>query len=326
MSDSARDSQQLPLFEAGPGAPTEPSKDDATRALKPDTSLAEALTVYYEALRFGGASPYTVKAFRSDLGLLAKHTGPSKPIGKFGTHDLNEFLHWMQHERGKPCSPKTYARRVTALKNFFGYLYSMQAIPRDPSNAVLQRTVESPLPDVLTPAEVNRILRVTADARKRRKADARPHVLVTLLLETGIKKSECMALRLSDIDREHHEGPRLHIRYTNPQMRYKERKLSILPDWLKALDEYVHQRKVKDVIFDCTARNLEYVLRDVAAAAGLPATRVSFETLRWTCALRDYLDGMDPDRLRQKLGISRVTWAKTSEKLAELARSMEGPH
>lgn len=326
MSGPPRDPEQLPLFTAGPDQQADQAAGDAAPALNAETPLHEALQIYYEALRFGGASPYTIKAFRSDLGLLAKHVGPSKPVGRFGTSDLNEFLHWMQHERGKPCSPKTYARRVTALKNFFGYLYSMEAIPRDPSNAVLQRSVESPLPDVLAPGEVSRILRVTSDARTRLKPDARPHLLVTLLLETGIKKSECMSLRLSDIDRAHPEGSYLHIRYSNPQMRYKERKVAVPPDWLKALDEYVVQRKVRDIIFDCTARNLEYVLRDVAIAAGLPPTRVSFETLRWTCALKDYVEGMDPDRLRQKLGISRVTWAKTSEKLAELARSQEPPH
>jgi integrase/recombinase XerD len=41
--------------------------------------------------------------------------------------------------------------------------------------------------------------------------------------------------------------------------------------------------------------------------------------LRWTCAVRDYRDEMDEDHLRKKLGLSKITWRETSEKLAKLA-------
>ncbi len=318
MSDNPK---QLPLFETPPGEGKKPGEETPS-GLNPRTPLGEALEVYTEALRFSGASIYTVKAFRSDLGLLARWAGPRRAVGQFGTHDLNEFLHWMTHERGKPCSPKTYARRVTALKNFFGYLHAMQAIPRDPSNAVIQRPVSSPLPNVMSAEEIRQVLEVTQGLRRDpRKPDARPHLLVTLLLDTGIKKSECMALHLLDIERSDAETPRLWVRYASPQMRYKERKILLDPAWLEVLDEYVAQRKLTGQIFDCTARNLEYVLRDVAQRARVQPNRVSFEALRWTCALRDYVGGMDPDSLRRKLGVSRVTWAKTSETLAELARS-----
>ncbi len=314
------DPEQLPLFDKEP----EPQRVDPpgdVPGLSARTPLDQAMVIYMEALRFSGASPHTLKAFRSDLNLLARWSGARRSIGQYSTHDLNQFLHWMLYERDKPCSPKTYARRVTALKNFFGYLYEVRAIPRDPSNAVIQRTVSSPLPDVLLPPERERALAVTERLRRDpRRPDARPCLLLTLLLETGIKKSEVMALHPQDVERDHPEGPRLWIRYANPQMRYKERKLPISPAWLDTLAEYLDQRKPKAEIFDCTPRNLEYVLRDVAVTAGIEPSRLSFETLRWTCALRDYLSGMDHDRLRQKLGISRVTWATTGDKLAELAR------
>jgi integrase/recombinase XerD len=46
---------------------------------------------------------------------------------------------------------------------------------------------------------------------------------------------------------------------------------------------------------------------------------ISFEMLRWTCAVRDYKAGMKPKKLRQKLGLSKVTWRQTSQKIAKLA-------
>jgi integrase/recombinase XerD len=63
---------------------------------------------------------------------------------------------------------------------------------------------------------------------------------------------------------------------------------------------------------------LEYVLRDTAQLAGLK-DGVSFEMLRWNCAVRDFRSGMDPNRLRKKLGLSQVTWYETVEKLKKLA-------
>jgi integrase/recombinase XerD len=63
---------------------------------------------------------------------------------------------------------------------------------------------------------------------------------------------------------------------------------------------------------------LEYVLRDTAHLAGLH-DGVSFEMLRWTCAVRDFRSGMDPEHLRKKLGLSKISWYETLEKLKKLA-------
>jgi integrase/recombinase XerD len=272
-----------------------------------------------------GRSEHTIKAFKSDLNLLVNWAGFRRTIGSFGTEDLNRFLHWMVAERGKPCSPKSYARRVTTLKNFFSYLHIMDAIPRDPSAAVIQKPVKSPLPEIMIEGEIERALNAAERARHDpRNPDARPHLLLSLLLQTGIKKSETVALKLEDIIRKDPQRPILWVRYANPRMRYKERKIEIRPEFLQVLDEYVQQRKPQDVIFDCTARNLEYVLRDVAHAAGLPLRKLSFETLRWTCAVRDYSSGVDAEKLRQKLGLSRISWRETNVKLAELVKKIEG--
>jgi integrase/recombinase XerD len=316
------DSEQLPLFDIGSTREAEGSGAPVIR-ITSETPLGEAFTVYVDALHLGGFSEYTIKAFRSDLGLLLGWIGKDKPIGEIGTADLSRFLHWLLHERGVPCSPKSYARRVTALKNFFGYLHDMKFVSKDPSTALIQQSVGSPLPEVLTQDEVTRVMEITQAMRRNpEKPDARPHLLVSLLMQTGIKKSECMALRPGDVDPTNPTAPILWIRYANPRMRYKERKIAILPEWLDVLDEYMFQRHPKREIFDCTARNLEYVLRDIATHAGVSNRKMSFEALRWTSALTDYLNGMDHDKLRQKLGLSRIAWRETSSKLGQLTKDV----
>ena len=53
--------------------------------------------------------------------------------------------------------------------------------------------------------------------------------------------------------------------------------------------------------------------------AGIRNVQVGFETLRWTCAVRDYRTGMPEERLRQKLGLSKISWRETREKIFQLA-------
>ena len=266
----------------------------------------------------------TIKSFLYDLNILGQFAGQSRTVGSISTKDLGEFIEWLQHGRGVPCNQKSLARRITALKVFFAWLAETGAIPTDPAAPLVHQPVSTPLPDILFDRQVEQLLATTSLLRhgdpqsdSGRKPDARPHVLVTLLLATGIKKSECMALVLNHLDLSEADAPAIWIRYGDARHRHKERKLKLPADWPRVLEEYKTQYKINDKIFPCTARNLEYVLRDVSALAGLK--QVSFEMLRWTCAVRDHRAGMSDEHLRHKLGLSRITWEEAGEKIARLA-------
>jgi integrase/recombinase XerD len=264
----------------------------------------------------------TVKSFVGDLRILGRYLKKNPPVGQISTKDLEGFLHWLQYERGKPCSPKSYARRLTTLKVFFAWLADLGVIRRDPAAPLAHKPVHTPLPRILYDDQVEDVLTVTrqmrAGERPDGKGDPRPHLLVTLLLHTGIKKQECMGINLSHIDTSSSDGPVVHIRYEKPRMQYKERRLQLPPGWTRVLAEYRRIYEPQGHLFPCTARNLEYVLADVAKAAGLPEG-LSFEMLRWTCAVRDYKGRMDPDRLRRKLGLSQMSWNETEPKIIRLS-------
>ena len=225
----------------------------------------------------------------------------------------------MLHERGVPCSPKSYARRVTTLKVFFKWLHRNGVLPEDVAEPVIQRSVPTPLPEILTDDEIARARAVTLDLWQAEKPDPRPHLLLNLLLATAMKKAECMGIRLEHIQRDAPGGVFVQIRYDNPARKIKERKLALPLEIIPVLDDYLEQYEPEESLFPCTARNLEYVLRDVAEAAELPHG-LSFEMLRWTAAALDYRAGADPIHLRQKLGISEVTWQDTEKKLGRLTR------
>lgn len=299
-------------------APAEESpRADAPAELNARSSLRAAKSAFEGHMHHEGFTQNTIKAFLSDLNILTEYLGAWTGIGDISTEDLRRFTNWLVDGRDAPCSPKSLARRVTTLKVFFGWLADAEVLPRDPSAPVVHKPVTTPLPDILTDEEVERVLEVTQAMRQAEEPDPRPHLLVTLLLHTGIKKGECMNVVMNHIDLSDPDQPTLWVRYANPQRRHKERKLRLPPWWPTVLAEYRAQYSPEEALFPWTARNLEYVLSSVGEQANVP--HISFETLRWTCAVRDYKAGMQAGKLRQKLGLSKITWRETKTKIAKLA-------
>jgi len=264
-----------------------------------------------------GRSPNTVKAFLSDVRLLDQYLPEGLMIGQVTTEDLNQFLTWMEKERDVPCSPKTLSRRITSIKSFFRWLHQHGTIHQDPAEKVLQRSALSPLPQVLTEEEFQAVLLAADRHRREKKADARPYTLLLLLLSTGIKKSECLGIHLNHIDQNSKGGPLVFIKYASSANRYKERKLVLDGDWTEAFNEYVAQYQPVDQLFPWSPRRLEYLLEDIGEEAGL-RKHLSFDMCRWTCALRDYQSGLEPDKIRQKLGVSKIQWRELFIKLKQL--------
>jgi site-specific recombinase XerD len=286
------------------------------------TPLSPAIRAWEFYLHDQGRSPYTVKAFMGDLQLLSSYLPPDRAIGTITTKDLNNFLTWLQNGRGVPCSPKSLARRITAIKAFFRWLNLNAAVLIDPAEKVLQQSVISPLPEVLTPEEQEKLLEVAAAYRKGQKPDARYFTLLALLFDTGIKKGECLAIHMNHIDLEAPSGPLLFVRYPNQRNRYKERKISISPEWIESYQEYLAQYRPVERIFPWSPRRLEYLLEDLSKEAGL-AKHLSFDMCRWTSALNDWQSGVEHEKIRQKLGISKIQWREVGLKLRQLSGGAE---
>jgi len=293
---------------------------NVTAHITANTTITPAIAAYEMFLNDQGRSHYTVKAFLSDLRLMASYFPPDRTLGSIGTDDLNNFFDWMQKVRGVPCSPKTLARRITTAKSFFRWLHKNGLLLIDPAEKVIQHSVMSPLPTTLTDDEIQAVLLAADRYRRKAKPDARPYTLLYLLLSTGIKKNECLSIHLNHIDLESPDGPILFVRYGSPANRYKERKLTVSDEWIASYEEYLGQYNPTENLFPWSPRRLEYLLEDIGEDAGL-TKHLSFDMCRWTYALSEHRLGTESDRIRQNLGVSKIQWRELNLKLKQLAEN-----
>ena len=292
----------------------------AAPALRATSPLGDAIVEYEGQMVRKGFSENTIKAFANDLKILRTFMDGSAVLREIQTQHLEDFLEWMQSERGRPCSLKTLSRRITTLKVFFSWLHSIGAIGTDPAEPIVQHSVRTRLPLILSNNEAGKLMRACQDwLWDRRKSDARPYVLVSLLLQTGIKKSEAVKILLDDIEHSETQDPSVFIRYEEERYAHKNRRLSLTSSILGPLDQYLKQYSPENFLFECTPRNLEYVLEEAGTRAGIRRLQVGFETLRWTSAVRDFRQGMKDESLRVKMGLSKVSWRETSSKIQRLA-------
>jgi len=321
-SPSASASRPASPLQAAPEFPTATTSSDEIALPPPiraDSTLLAAVRAFDEFMLRKEFRDNTIKAFRNDLKIVVGYFGESTKLAQINTTGLNEFLDWMQFNRGRSCSAKTLARRITTLKVFFGWLHGIGVLGTDPAEPVIQQPARTPLPVILREDEIDRLVSVARDYLwDRKQPDARPYLLVSLLLQTGIKKAECDNLLVSDIDTSESGSPAAVVHYAEARNAHKNRRLPLDPNILPALRQYLEQYKPANDLFECTPRNLEYVLDEIGTRANIRSTQVGFETLRWTCAVRDFRKGMPEERLREKMGLSKISWRETRDKIYRL--------
>src|SRR6266550_4316346 len=100
--------------------------------LTDQSSLASCALPYRQELMLRGKSTYTVTCFLSDLKMFSDFVGQDTPVGRITKEQLTDWLMKLKFgTKGQTPAPKTMARRVTFLKNFFSWLARKWVILED---------------------------------------------------------------------------------------------------------------------------------------------------------------------------------------------------
>lgn len=312
------------------------------RALKgsfSDNSLIEAFLDMMSAER--GASPNTLAAYKRDL------VDFSKTCGRLGT-DLKSATRetirsYLSELSAAALKPSSQARKLSALRRFYGFLYSENLRPDDPCGAIESPRTTRPLPKVLSAEETGRLIETarTLKPEKTKKDSERARLLcmVEMLYASGLRISELVSLPLAAV----RKGERfLHIRGKGG----RERLAPLGNAALEALDEYLELRaaflplgneKVVASRFlfpsrgasgHLTRRRCHQLLKELAVKAGIDPERLSPHVLRHAFATHLVEGGADLRSVQTMLGHADITTTQIYTHVAQgrLKMTMEEAH
>ncbi len=137
---------------------------------------------------------------------------PLSLIDELTRLDIEEYLEYMSlyQKDGKDVSntERGKARKLSALRGFYNYFYQLEMLKNNPAALVATPKLHEKAIIRLEPNEVAILLNQVEDGTKLTKKELEYHnktkirdvALLTLLLGTGIRVSECVGLDIKDID------------------------------------------------------------------------------------------------------------------------------
>ncbi|RLP86199.1 integrase [Micromonospora sp. BL4] len=233
------------------------------------------------------------------------------------------FLHVNEYARalestlgarsGRPLTPATVARRLSALSSWYDFLVKLGAVPANPvAGADRPRVDRDHSATVgLTPEEVDALLSA-ADADSGPTA-ARNRAAIALLADLGLRVGELISLDLTDLGSE--RGHRS-VRFVGKGG--KQRRRALTPGTGYAVDAYLAQRAAATgvpvpqltgpLLVTASGARLDRhsvfrMVRRLARAAGIPAwAKLSPHSLRHAFATTARSEGVPLEDVQDAMG------------------------
>tara|TARA_B100000676_G_scaffold311610_1_gene382129 strand:- start:1130 stop:2020 length:891 start_codon:yes stop_codon:yes gene_type:complete len=145
-----------------------------------------------------GLSKNTINAYKNDIyefscWMKDKHIGDYKSVAE---NHINEFI---AHLFKKNLKSSSVNRKISSLKNFYLFLLKKKQINASPLSEIISPKKEQYLPSSMSENEVEKLLNspnTSIDIENRDKA------MIEMLYATGMRISELVSLKITDIDLE----------------------------------------------------------------------------------------------------------------------------
>lgn len=261
-----------------------------------------------------GYSPHTVSAYRNDLYQLSnfvEEKSKSKLASRPSEVDRQVLISYILDLKQRDYAPTTLARKIAAIKSFFGFLVSEGKLESDPTENLASPRLGKSLPKPLTIAEVRCLL--DAPSKSDSPDAVRDRAMLELLYATGMRVSEMVSLNPENVNTQ--EG---HVRCFGKGS--KERVIPIHPRAAQILAEYIDNSRPKllnnttdeSALFlnqrgqRLTRQGFWQILKGYAREAGLNED-VTPHTLRHSFATHMLSGGADLRSLQEMLGHRNIS-------------------
>jgi len=265
-----------------------------------------ALGAFFEMLAAErNAATNTLLAYRRDLDdaacfLKSRQWG----LADASTDQLRAYL---GHLAGQDLAPRTQARRLSALRQFYRFLVEDGRRREDPTAALDAPKLGQPLPKLLSEAEMGQLIEI---CRGLDGAEgARLLAMVELLYATGLRVSELVKLPLAVMLRDQAfltvrgKGGKERLVPLNPPAKvaiaaYLEQRQRFLPKG--ATSPYLFPSRGKEG--HLTRQRFGQLLKEIGLKAGIDPACISPHVLRHAFATHLLDHGADLRSLQKMLG------------------------
>jgi integrase/recombinase XerD len=162
------------------------------------TAFEQRMRLYLHFCRMEkGLAANTIESYRRDLKQLERYLKKEKvfEIQRVTLQTLRSYLDYLQ-DIG--LSHRSIARQISNLRGFFGFLNAEGYLAQNPAELLQAPKIGSALPKYLDLDQINRLLE---PAEQNSAIEMRNRAMLQLLYATGVRVSELIRLRISDLDR-----------------------------------------------------------------------------------------------------------------------------
>jgi integrase/recombinase XerD len=292
--------------------------------------LIEAFLEMMSAERGAGAN--TLAAYRRDLeDFAASVRGDPAGASRDAVRDYLAKL------SGSGLAASSQARRLSALRQFFGFLHGEEIRTDNPTLALESPRLSRPLPKILTRADMDAMLQ--AAAAMEGPQGARMLCIVEMLYAAGLRVSELAGLPLAAVKGKEGfllvkgKGGKERLAPLNASAR--EAIKSYLDIRAEFLPEGLGKPKAERYLFCSrgaggflTRQRLHQLLKDIALKAGLDPAKVSPHVLRHAFATHLVEGGADLRSVQTLLGHADIATTEIYTHVAKdhLKRVMQRAH
>lgn len=277
-----------------------------------------------------GAAQNTIENYQRDLEQFSALLG-NKDLAKVTAEDISAVIQKLSSVNH--YAPKTIARKISAIKEYFKFLFSEKIIKENPAAYLTAPKQEKPLPKFLTEEELRRLIDVAkskTDLPQRRMA-----VMLEVMSACGLRVSELVSMPENCINFDKKE---VLIRGKGSKERLipiSDTAIAAVLDYICYRDEFIRAGRRSIWLFPSLRSESGHVTRNaffeylkgIAAEAGIYPSRISPHVLRHTFATRLLNHNADLRSVQKMLGHEDISTTEiythiTSEQLIEKVKRL----
>ncbi len=269
------------------------------------------------------ASNNTIAAYRNDLSQFEQCVGRQIPVAQNCWQSVSNevLLRFVEELREREYKAATVARKVAAVKSFFGFMAAEGILESDPTEQLKSPQVGKTLPKTLSPEEIDELLE--QPSRRSTPEARRDKAMLETAYATGMRVTEIVSLDVPDVAL---ESDPVTVRGVG-----KGDQERVLPLYQRAVDElrqyifHVRPKMVRNrresALFvnrrgeRLTRQGFWLILKNYARGAGLEG--ITPHTLRHTYATHMLSGGMPLRHVQEALGHASISTTQIYTQLTD---------